>query len=231
MTRKKKSNGKTTIVSFLLDETGSMHPILDDTIGGFNSYIDTLGKSKNPIVFSLVKFDSSKIEKVHTGVPIKKVPHLTHETYKPGAMTPLVDASVKIIHATEQALKRRDDKPNVLIVIQTDGFENASTEFTFPDLTKLIREKEKEGWTFLYIGAGVDAYDTAVTKMGLSVDHTMSYDRKSSAQAFACLATNTESFAASGLACDAGFNAAQKADLAVSSFCLRALSDFSFRRS
>ncbi|KKN90111.1 hypothetical protein LCGC14_0232240 [marine sediment metagenome] len=204
---------KTTVVTFVLDETGSMEMIRDDTIGGFNTYLDSLrDESKGKVEFSLIKFDSMKIDKVHVGEHISKVPNLTRETYIPGAATPLVDACVKSIRATEAALKQRDDEPNVLFVIQTDGQENASTEYNFTDLTTLIKQKEAEGWSFLFMGAGIDAYDVAVRQMGMAAAATMSYDLGSSKAAFAAVASNTDGYRESGMRSDTLFSNDQKTE-------------------
>ncbi len=153
-----------TFVTLILDETGSMEGIRDDTIGGYNTYIDTLkdeAKNGTDFSFSLVKFDSNKIDKVHVGEDIENVPHLTRATYVPGAATPLIDACVKGIHATAEVAKKGCP---VVFVIQTHGYENASTEYSFKELAKLVRKKEKKGWHFVFLGAGIDAYETAHAK-------------------------------------------------------------------
>ncbi|HMA55888.1 MAG TPA: hypothetical protein VKP52_04050, partial [Pseudolabrys sp.] len=76
-----------TLVTFLLDETGSMSSIKDDTIGGFNEYLKTLKQSASPIDFTLIKFDSNAIRKVCVAKPIAEVAELNNDTYKPGAST------------------------------------------------------------------------------------------------------------------------------------------------
>ena len=152
---------KPKFVSFLLDETGSMHDVIDDTIGGFNAYVETLKKDGGDIAFSLVSFDSNRTQRRYVAEPIDKVEPLTTSNYRPGAATPLIDASVKIIKATEDAARKRGDEPSVLVVIQTDGYENASVEFTSAYLTALIKEKTAAGWQFVFLGAGLDAFDAA----------------------------------------------------------------------
>lgn len=202
---------KTTLVTFVLDETGSMQSIKDDTIGGFNSYLDSLrDETHGSVEFTLVKFDSNKIEKVYVGAPISAVKPLDSQTYKPGAATPLIDACYKSIKATDDALKLRDDAPNVLCVLQTDGQENASTEYTFKDLAGLIKEKENAGWTFVFLGAGIDAYDIGVDKLGLSVANTMSYGRADSKAAFAAMSANTAVYRSTGGVSGMSFSAEQK---------------------
>lgn len=196
-----------TLVTFVLDETGSMQSIKDDTIGGFNSYLETLKAGKGEIRFSLVKFDSNKIERVCVDLPVKEVKPLSGETYQPGAATPLIDVCYKSIKATEEKAKKKD---NVAIVIQTDGLENASTEYTSSDLTALVKEKTEAGWSFTFIGAGIDAFSQA-GKFGIAAASTMTYDRDKSAQAFAASARGTMAYAASGMAESAEFTQEERA--------------------
>ena len=155
------SENTTKYVSFLLDETGSMQEIKRDTMGGFNEYVETLKKDGGDIAFSLMSFNSNETKSRYVAEPIETVAPLTDDNYRPGAMTPLIDASVKIIKATEDAARKRGDEPSVLVVIQTDGYENASVEYTSADLTALIKEKTAAGWQFVFLGAGLDAFDAA----------------------------------------------------------------------
>ncbi len=138
-----KKNAK--FVSFLLDETGSMYPIKDDTIGGFNAYVETLRKDGADIAFSLVTFNSNTTQRRYVAEPINKIGPLTEANYEPDAATPLIDASVKIINATDEAVKLRNDDPTVLVVIQTDGEENCSVEHTVADLALLVKERLPPG--------------------------------------------------------------------------------------
>jgi hypothetical protein len=163
-----------TLVTFLLDETGSMESIKDDTIGGFNSYLSTLKASGAPIDFTLIKFDSRRIEKVCVAVPVHEVKELDATTYQPEASTPLIDAAYKTIKAVEKSLN--GNKPKVIVCIQTDGHENASTEHTWEELNALIKEKSAAGWQFNFLGTGIDAYDTGA-RMGVAAMNTMSTGR------------------------------------------------------
>lgn len=196
-----------TMVTFVLDETGSMNTIKDDTIGGFNSYLETLKAGKNPIRFTLLKFDSNRTEKVCVDIPVKDVLPLTPETYQPGAMTPLIDACYKAIIATAE--KVAEKKMNVAIVIQTDGYENASTQYTTDDLAALVKEKTALGWAFTFLGAGIDAFGQA-RQFGIASAQTVTYDRDKSAQAFHAAAQSTTRYAATGATLDAAFTSAER---------------------
>ncbi|MCG8378351.1 MAG: VWA domain-containing protein, partial [Proteobacteria bacterium] len=182
---KKTKKPKATFVSFLLDETGSMQEIKDDTVGGFNAYVETLQKGDGDIVFSLVSFNSNMTERRYVAEPIAKVEPLTDDTYQPRAMTPLIDAAVKIIKATDEAVSKRKDKPNVVVVMQTDGQENVSVEYTNADLAALIKEKDQAGWQFVFLGAGLDAF-AAAREAGIMIDaqQVVAYDKRKSKAVF-----------------------------------------------
>lgn len=187
---------KTTYVTFVygffsvFDETGSMKSIKSDTNR-----------------FSLLKFDSNRLDKPYVDVPIKDVEPLTDETYQPGAMTSLIDACYKAIKATEEKVGKK--KANVAVTIQTDGYENASTEYTNKDLAALIKEKTTAGWLFTFLGAGIDAFAVA-GEWGISADTTMTYDRDKSDATFAAAATGTQAYGLSGATADAAFTTSQR---------------------
>src|SRR5262249_3867159 len=127
---KKAGTDQHTLVTFLLDETGSMELIKDDTIGGVNSFLRSLEAGAAPVDFTLTKVDGRRIENV--AVPVSQVAELTMESYQPGASTPLIDAAYKTIKAVEKSLN--GSNPKVVVCIQTDGHENASTEHTWGEL-------------------------------------------------------------------------------------------------
>ncbi|NND71096.1 MAG: VWA domain-containing protein [Rhodothermales bacterium] len=207
-------SNKTTFVSFLLDETGSMQSIKDDTVGGFNAYLDTLKKGGDSILFSLVSFNSSKTLKRYVAEPVTTIQPLSEDDYQPHAMTPLIDAAVKIITATDEAVSQRTDEPNVVIVMQTDGMENVSVEYTTTDLALLIKEKEAAGWQFVFLGAGLDAF-AAAREAGIVIDasRVVSYDRQMSHEVFAATAANVEEYARSGDEKNLVFSHAQRAQV------------------
>lgn len=176
-----------TFVTLVLDETGSMSTIVDDTIGGYNTFIKGLKDQKgdHDIKFTLIKFDSNKHDIVHRAEPIDSIPELTKETYVPGAATPLIDASMKAIKATEAKVSELGlaDKANIVVAIQTDGHENASREFTRDQLVAEIKDKTAKGWLFQFLGAGIDAFASAQS-LGINARNTLGYDRDKSNQAF-----------------------------------------------
>lgn len=197
-----------TLVTFLLDRTGSMQSIKDDTIGAFNAYLAELKKGAANIAFTFIQFDSMSMDKVCVAAPLSDVKELNNDTYEPRASTPLIDAAYKTIKAVEKQTTP-DDK--VVICIQTDGHENCSTEYTWEQLNALIKEKSGQGWQFKFMGAGIDAYDQG-SKMGIASADTVSYNKLSpemTASAFAATASNTTMFA-SGLRSNTAYAATQK---------------------
>ena len=207
-------NKKTKFVSFLLDETGSMQYIKDDTMGGFNAYVETLRKDGADIAFSLVTFNSNRTQRRYVAEPINKIGPLTWANYQPDAGTPLIDASVKIINATDEAVKLRTDDPAVLVVIQTDGDENCSVEHTVADLALLVKQKTAAGWQFVFLGAGLDAF-AAARDAGLHIDprNTVAYDTDSSKEVFQATAKNHSQFLRSNNVDRLHYSAKQRDDV------------------
>ena len=123
------STAHPTIVSFLLDRTGSMEGIKDETISGFNGYLDALEREAGDLVaFTLLQFDSHSIDTLYTGAKLSEVARLTSETYQPRARTPLIDACVKTIKVTEETIARRRDKSRAGIEVIRSGVLGKVTE-------------------------------------------------------------------------------------------------------
>lgn len=201
-----------TLVTFLLDRTGSMSFCKEATIEAFNGYLDAL-KTGDPaeIEFTFLQFDGVSLDKICVAEDLAKVKPLTDKTYEPRASTPLIDAAFKTIKAIEAALTKRDDKPKIVVCIQTDGFENASTEHTMAELNALIKEKIALGWQFNFMGAGIDAYAQG-KQMGIMPEATVAYnrsDRHATKMAFAASAGHTRSFAA-GMSMNTHYNAGDR---------------------
>lgn len=129
----------------------------DETISGFNAYIDELKDSKEDIVFTLVQFDNQGIDVLHDAEPVAKVKKLTAGTYLPRAWTNLYDAMGKTM--TDALDEVRKSGRKVVFATLTDGLENASTEWTLERLRDVIREREKQDkWTFVSMGIGHEAW-------------------------------------------------------------------------
>lgn len=181
-----------TYVSFILDETGSMDIIRDQTIEGFNEYLGTLKQKPKDVRFTLTQFNSSKVATVYSNAKLATVKELTRDTYRPYDMTPLYDA----IGVTIKAIG--EDKENVIIVIQTDGGENASKEYTHAMILELIRQKQEDGWTFVFLGADIDSYAISQS-MGILPGNVISYSGAKAPEVFSRVAKTTSNLIAQGL--------------------------------
>jgi Mg-chelatase subunit ChlD len=141
----------------LLDRSGSMSGWQNDVIGGFNSFIKEQQSEKDECAVTLVQFDGQDpYEKILDAEKLESVQELDASVYSPRGNTPLLDALGRLIKSAE---KRNEKTPeDVLVWVFTDGLENASQEFTSTQIKALVEEKEKEGWTFMFMGAGIDSY-------------------------------------------------------------------------
>jgi hypothetical protein len=188
-----------------------MGSIINETITAFNEYLQGLstGGGSDLVDFTLVTFDTQSMDKVIVAVPVNQAPKLNRENYVPRAGTPLIDAAVITLKAIESSLAKRDN-PKVVMVIQTDGQENSSVKHTWEELKRLVDEKTAAGWQFVFLGAGIDAYDQAA-KMGISSANTLSHGKgfAETQSAYASMASNTRMYA-SGAKADASFDLAQK---------------------
>lgn len=157
-------------VSFLLDETGSMQAVKDSTITAFNEFVAGVQKETPKARLTLVRFNSIETKVPYRSKKIKKVEKLSD--YSPTGSTPLYDAACKLIDATAE--KHPADK--VVVVLQTDGQENASRLYTKRDLEDRIKEWTEKGWQFVFLGRDLDAYDTQfVSHEAIPIENKVSY--------------------------------------------------------
>ncbi len=172
----KKNN--TTEMVFILDKSGSMHGLEKDTIGGFNSMLKKQKKEKGEAFVTTVLFNN-EYKIIHDRLRIKNVPEMTGNDYQVRGSTALVDAIGKTIRhiANIHKYSRREDVPgNTIFVIITDGMENASREFTSDEVKQMVEhEKQKYGWEFIFLGANIDAVETA-RHFGIDRDRAVNYN-------------------------------------------------------
>lgn len=184
-------NGITELV-FILDRSGSMSGLEKDTIGGFNSMIERQKKQDGECYVSTVLFDNES-EVIHDRVKLSEIKPMTEEDYYVGGCTALIDAIGGAIHHIGNIHKyaRPEDVPeHTMFVITTDGMENASHRYTSDKVKAMIeRWKEKHGWEFLFIGANIDAVETAA-KYGIGRDRAVNYhaDKKGTKILYATVA-------------------------------------------
>jgi hypothetical protein len=170
-----------THISVILDRTGSMESIRDDTIGGFNAFLNAQKADPGLASLTLVQFDSQDpYEIVHQFKPLAEVPELTHETFVPRASTPLLDAIGRGINDLEKSLAdiTENERPSrIVMVIITDGQENASREFRKDQIEKMIKEKqEKAAWQFVFLSADLAAIGDALAT-GMRPAAVMAHDK------------------------------------------------------
>lgn len=149
----------------ILDRSGSMSGTEQHVIDSFNEFIAMQRDKNQKMKVTLVLFDH-EYELVHDRLPLKDVPELTAETYYVNGMTALNDA----VGRTINSLKNRE---NAFVFIETDGMENASEEYTQDAVRKLVREQEKAGWEFMFVGSDLSAEQTRSMGMGMGVSNTM----------------------------------------------------------
>ncbi len=161
----KKNKAPVIDIICILDRSGSMMSLQDEVVNSFNEFISDQRKEKGKARVTLVLFDD-KYEVVYDRIKLKDVPELTREVYFARGMTSLLDAVGKTIKAS--------DAKDAMVLIQTDGHENSSREFKKADIKALIKEKEDQGWDFLFLGANIDTVSVG-SGIGIAATKTASF--------------------------------------------------------
>ena len=173
-------NNVTELV-FILDRSGSMSGLEADTIGGFNSMIEKQRKQDGDCYVSTVLFDHVS-EVLHDRIKLSEVPLMTEKEYQVRGSTALIDALGGAIHHIGNIHKyaRNEDVPeHTIFVITTDGMENASHNYSADRVREMVkRQKERYGWEFIFIGANIDAVETA-RQYGIDEDRAVNYNADS----------------------------------------------------
>lgn len=175
MKNTEKKNNLTELV-FILDRSGSMSGLESDTIGGFNSLIEKHKGEEGKALVTTVLFNDG-LTTVHDRVPLSKIKKMTNRDYVPCGSTALLDAigeTVEHIDTIHKYIREEDVPQSTMFVITTDGFENASRKYTSDMVKEMIKGKENKGWTFLFLGANIDAVETA-RSFGISEDNAVDY--------------------------------------------------------
>ena len=198
----KKNNGE-TLINIVLDETGSMNSCWDPTISAFNDYLGSQKSLDGVCKVTMTMFSNAggygtrgagvNIRTIYSDTPVADVTPLSRANYRPNGGTNLYDAIGTAIRNTEAQLAGQDTVPNVLMVIITDGEENCSTEFTVAGIKDLVKAKEADGWTFVYLGANQDAWKVGQA-FGLAKGQTKSYDTANMSATMADVASSTMAY-------------------------------------
>jgi hypothetical protein len=185
-----------TLISVILDRSGSMQSVQEPTIKGFNDFVREQRQLKDGgrALMSLTQFDD-RYEVNFTGEPIENVPDLDTNSYVPRGMTALHDAIGRTIRELESWTREHDWKERVLVLIVTDGLENASKEFTFETTAALIKQKEQDGWNFAYMGANQDSYEKGA-QLNVRLGYRANFDLSDvgMAQAYSRMASGASAY-------------------------------------
>ncbi len=173
----KNNDNNLTELVFILDRSGSMSGLESDTIGGFNAMLEKQRKVEGKCYVSTVLFDNFSTV-LHDRLPLEDVKPLTDADYQVGGCTALIDAigdAIRHIGNIHKYARREDVPAQTMFVIMTDGMENASRRHSSDEVKqKIERQKTKYGWEFLFIGANIDAVETA-KHYGISADRAANY--------------------------------------------------------
>jgi len=166
-----------TELVMILDRSGSMGGLESDTIGGYNSMLKKQGETEGEVMVSTVLFDD-RSEVLFDRVPLEELPQMTDKEYYVRGCTALLDAvggAIRHIGNVHKYAREEDRPEKTIFVITTDGLENASREYSYDRVKRMVeRQKEKYGWEFLFLGANIDAIETA-GKFGISADRAANY--------------------------------------------------------
>ena len=198
-----------TELVMILDRSGSMSGLESDTIGGYNSMLKKQRETEGEVLVSTVLFDD-RSDVLYDRVPLEKMPQMTEKEYYVRGCTALLDAVGGAIHHIGNVHKyaREEDRPEkTIFVITTDGLENASHRYSYDRVKEMVeRQKEKYGWEFLFLGANIDAIETA-GRFGISADRAANYnsDREGTALNYEVLAETVCKMRVAAAPIDAGW--------------------------
>ncbi len=165
-----------TELVFILDRSGSMAGLEADTIGGFNAMIEKQKKQDGKCYVSTVLFDNVS-EVLHDRINLSDIPKMTENDYTVRGCTALIDAvggAIRHIGNIHKYARKEDVPEHTLFVITTDGMENASKRYSSDDVKRMINEKKKLGWEFLFLGANIDSVQTA-SRLGIDEERAVDF--------------------------------------------------------
>jgi len=191
-----------THVLLIVDMSGSMVGLADDVRGGFNTYLDGLANADGKYRITATVFDTEFIS-LCVGAKLKDAPRLTRGNYMPRGATALLDAVGKTVAEFDLRVPDLGEADRVLAVVQTDGQENSSREFTAQAIRELIAAREATGkWTFIYLGAGANAWNNGGA-MGFANTVNTAKTRSGTQSTYAGLSRATSMYAAGASGADA----------------------------
>ena len=185
-----------TEIVFILDRSGSMGGLEADTIGGFNSMLLRQKKERGEAYVSTVLFDNT-CDVLHDRLPIEKVEPITEKDYYVRGCTALIDAiggAVEHIRNIHKYARKEDVPEHTIFIITTDGMENASRRYTGDKVKRMIEEQKQKGWEFIFLGANIDAVETA-ERYGIRRERAANYNatKEGTGAMYACMSMAVES--------------------------------------
>ena len=200
-----------TEIVFILDRSGSMGGLESDTIGGFNAMIEKQKKEKGEALVSTVLFDD-RTEVLHDRIPLEKIEPMTDSQYWVRGCTALIDAiggAIRHISNVHKYIREEDVPEHTIFIITTDGMENASRQYSSTEVKRMIGAQKERGWEFLFLGANIDAVETA-RHFGIAEDRAVTYrsDKKGTRMNYKAM-----SGAISQLRCEAKITADWKEEI------------------
>ena len=156
-----------THILYIIDRSGSMHYLIKDAVGGFNSFIEEQKKLPGNCFVTLIAFDNI-IETIYDKISINNIETLTTERVHARGMTALRDA-------VGTGITKLLGNKKVIVLIMTDGAENSSVEWTQQALKTIIKKQEELGWEFQFVGVGIDAFQQNSANLGLKSDYVINF--------------------------------------------------------
>lgn len=179
-----------TLVTFVLDESGSMRRYRELTREGVKEYIETLQNDDRPTKLKLITFNTSGIKTVLDMEDVMNISSMGRNFYSPSGGTPLLDAVSRGILEMDDYVAGCSEKFNVMFTIMTDGLENASRDFSAFQVAEMIEERETKGWIFTYLGANQNAWAEG-QKMGIKSKYASNYQHSNPKEAMRVMAEST----------------------------------------
>lgn len=164
-------------IGIVLDRSGSMAVVKDATIEAFNGFVAEQQRQPGESYFTLAQFDGQAIDFLYEGRSASRVEFLNQHNYVPRGSTPLFDAIGIVADRAKQYVRPSQGFNRKVLVIQTDGQENASKEWSLAAVQSLLRELESAGWQIIYLGAGIDAFTGLKQYFGTVSAQSISYDK------------------------------------------------------
>lgn len=198
----KKAGTNGNIIAVVLDESGSMNICRDATIAGFNEFVaGQKAANVGEAFLTLNKFDAPHIKTVFADRPLNEVPLLDHSSYTPNGGTNLLDAIGNTIEQVNEALDKRKkkDRPGVIVLIMTDGEENSSRKYNNEQIKAMVKAAEKADWSFVFLGANVDAFSVGAT-FGMNSLNSVNYSTANMTATMAATSTMTTNMRAAKMA-------------------------------